>query len=413
MRSSAPGGHPADSPLSPATSPGLVQAGVLTHTHDGSTHSHVVGRLVPLGPRRNLHLQGTLLPSGEVRDVWISDGIMQYSPVPDAETIARGVWIMPGFVDAHSHIGLGSAGAVDEPTAEQQAIDDRNAGTLLIRDAGSPVDTHWIDEREDLPEIIRAGRHIARPRRYIRNYADEVEPEDLVETVERQVERGDGWVKLVGDWIDREEGDLDPLWPVEIASEAIERAHQMGARVTAHCFGEESAAELVRAGIDGIEHGTGLDDDTIQLMADRQVSLVPTLVNLENFPGIADQAQPKFPRYAAHMRDLHRRRFETIGKAFDAGVPIYAGTDAGGVVPHGIIGREVELLGRIGGPEFALGAASWQARDWLGRPCLEEDAPADLVVFAEDPRRNLGIARHPLFVILKGRIMVQADDQGE
>lgn len=385
-----------------------------THSHDGSTHTHVnPSALERLAPAEDLRIRGVVLPAGQKKDLWIHDGELVEGPLVGARTLADGCWVMPGLVDAHNHIGLDAHGAVSAEEAEQQAVTESEAGTLLIRDAGSPADTHWIDEREDLPEIIRAGRHIARPRRYIRNYADEVEPEDLVETVERQVERGDGWVKLVGDWIDREEGDLDPLWPVEIASEAIERAHQMGARVTAHCFGEESAAELVRAGIDGIEHGTGLDDDTIQLMADRQVSLVPTLVNLENFPGIADQAQPKFPRYAAHMRDLHRRRFETIGKAFDAGVPIYAGTDAGGVVPHGIIGREVELLGRIGGPEFALGAASWQARDWLGRPCLEEDAPADLVVFAEDPRRNLGIARHPLFVILKGRIMVQADDQGE
>ncbi len=60
--------------------------------------------------------------------------------------------------------------------AEAQAATDRDAGTLLIRDAGSPVDTHWIDDRPDLPRIIRAGRHIARPYRYIRNYAEEVEP---------------------------------------------------------------------------------------------------------------------------------------------------------------------------------------------------------------------------------------------
>ncbi|MGL5927354.1 MAG: amidohydrolase family protein, partial [Dermatophilaceae bacterium] len=45
---------------------------------------------------------------------------------------------------------------------------DRDAGTLLIRDAGSPSDTRWIDDREDLPRVIRAGRHIARTRRYIR-----------------------------------------------------------------------------------------------------------------------------------------------------------------------------------------------------------------------------------------------------
>ena len=60
--------------------------------------------------------------------------------------------------------------------AEQHALADRAAGALLLRDAGSPADTRWMDHRTDLPEIIRAGRHIARPKRYLRNYGDEVEP---------------------------------------------------------------------------------------------------------------------------------------------------------------------------------------------------------------------------------------------
>ena len=104
--------------------------------------------------------------------------------------------------------------------AEQHALTERAAGALLLRDAGSPADTRWMDERDDLPRIVRAGRHIARPKRYLRNYADEVEPDDLVAAVERQAARGDGWVKLVGDWIDREVGDLTPLWPAETAAAA-------------------------------------------------------------------------------------------------------------------------------------------------------------------------------------------------
>ncbi|PZM50220.1 amidohydrolase, partial [Salmonella enterica subsp. enterica serovar Derby] len=111
------------------------------------------------------------------------------------------------------------------------------------------------------------GRHIARPKRYIRNYAAEVDPENLVAEVDRQARSGDGWVKLVGDWIDRDEGDLAPLWPADIAQAAIDRAHELGARVTAHCFSEEAPAQLVEAGIDCIEHGTGLTDETIATMA--------------------------------------------------------------------------------------------------------------------------------------------------
>ncbi len=386
------------------TDPEVLRDLIHTHTHDGHTHTHV-SPAVPAGPAPRLHLAGVLLPEGEPTDVWIVDGLVTFDPVADALTVATGVWIMPGLVDAHAHVGLGARGAVDQATTEQQAVTDRDAGALLIRDAGSPADTRWIDERVDLPRMIRAGRHVARTRRYIRNYADEVEPDDLVAAVQRQAERGDRWVKLVGDWIDREAGDLTPSFPADAARAAIAAAHDAGARVTAHCFGEQSVAELVDAGIDGIEHGTGLDDATIEVMAERQVALVPTLDNLDIFPGIADDAEAKFPRYAAHLRDLYARRWVTYGKAYDAGVPIYAGTDAGGVGAHGRIVDEIEALSRVGGVEFALGAASWRAREWLGRSCLGEGDSADLVVFAEDPRVHLGTAREPVLVILRGRIV--------
>ena len=173
-----------------------------------------------MGAAPRLHLQGVLLPDGERCDLWVCDGLIHTDPVADAVTICREAWILPGLVDAHCHVGLGASGAVTKDVAEQQAVTDRTAGTLLIRDAGSPVDTHWIDERLDLPRIIRAGRHIARPKRYIRNYAAEVEPEDLIAEVARQAVRGDGWVKLVGDWIDRDAGDLSPLWPADVAAAA-------------------------------------------------------------------------------------------------------------------------------------------------------------------------------------------------
>ena len=87
---------------------------------------------------------------------------------------------MPGLVDAHCHLGLDAHGAVDEATTEEQAVADRDAGALLLRDCGSPADTRWVHDRDDLPRLIRCGRHIARTRRYIRDYAHEVEPADLV-----------------------------------------------------------------------------------------------------------------------------------------------------------------------------------------------------------------------------------------
>lgn len=279
-----------------------------------------------------LHVKGRVLvgPDDARDELWVVGGRISYERPHGAREITTvSGWALPGLVDAHCHVGLDAHGPVDAETAERQALTDRDAGTLLIRDAGSPSDTRWIDDREDLPKIIRAGRHIARPRRYIRNFAHEIEPSDLVAYVGREAQRGDGWVKLVGDWIDREVGDLAPCWPRAEVEAAIAEAHRLGARVTAHCFAEDSLRDLVEAGIDCIEHATGLTEDTIPLFAERGVAIVPTLVNIATFPKMAAGGEAKFPRWSAHMRRLHERRYDTVRAAYDAGIGVYVGTDAG------------------------------------------------------------------------------------
>lgn len=362
----------------------------------------------PAGSGRSVggawHVHGVVLPEEQPRDLWIDDGRVVEGPVAGARELGRHCWVLPGFVDAHCHIGLGPQGAVSIGDARQQARTDRDAGTLLVRDAGSPIDTHLFDNEPDLPRIIRAGRHIARPRRYLRGFAVEIEPEQLIDEVDRQARRSDGWVKLVGDWIDRGTGDLAPLWEPAIAARAIGRAHELGCRVTAHCFGEQSVAELVGAGIDCIEHGTGVSPAVIDEMARRQVAMVPTLVNIENFPAIADSGQARYPRYAQHMRKLYHGHLDRMRAAREAGVPLYAGTDAGGTIHHGRIGDEIVALGQLGDAQFALGAASWRSRGWLGAPGLGVGESADLVIFDADPRPDLRVCRRPCAVMLRGRL---------
>jgi imidazolonepropionase-like amidohydrolase len=351
-----------------------------------------------------LHIRGRGLPDGEPVEWWIAQGVLSAEPISDADTVFDGGWIVPGLVDAHCHVGLGEHGAVDLDEAITQAETDREAGALLLRDCGSPIDTRSLDDHDDLPRIIRAGRHLARPKRYSRGFADELEDESLLpEAVVVQASRGDGWVKLVGDWIDRDLGDLAPLWSDDVLVAAIEAAHTEGVRVTAHVFGEDALPGLITAGIDCIEHGTGLTDDLVDLMVEHGTALVPTLINLENFPAIADNAA-KFPAYAAHMRDLYRRANERLAAAREAGVPIYAGTDAGSMVAHGRIANEIDALKGIGMTATeALGAACWDARRWLGRPALEHGASADVICYADDPRTGAAVLNRPDVVILRGR----------
>ncbi|TVU63199.1 amidohydrolase family protein [Paenarthrobacter nitroguajacolicus] len=342
----------------------------------------------------------------ERRGMWSVDGVLTFErPVATPDRVVDG-WVLPGFVDAHCHIGLGVGGAVDEATTLAQTQADLAAGTLLIRDAGSPSDTRWVQQRTDLPRLIRSGRHIARSRRYLRGLGHEIEPDQLVETVRKEARDGDGWVKLVGDWIDRGVGDLAASFPAELVKDAIAAAHDEGARVTAHCFAEDTIDDMLDANIDCIEHATGLLPRHIPRLVEQSVPIVPTLVNIATFPEIAAQAAPKFPEYAGHMVRLWERRRERVLEAFEAGVAIYAGTDAGSVIKHGRIADEMRELHDAGLPPWAvLEAACWGARSWLGAEGISEGASADVVLCADDPRLEVATVCDPKHIVLRGRII--------
>ena len=353
-----------------------------------------------------LHVRGVFLPDETERDAWILDGRLTFTrPSGSADTIASGGWITPGFVDAHCHIGLSPTGHDPDPEAQAaQSLLNRGAGALLLRDAGSPVDNTSVQRRDDLPRLIRAGRHIARTKRYIRGLGVEIEPEDLVAEVERQVAGGDGsWVKIAADWIDREVGDLAPTFPDDALAAGIARAHELGARVAAHVFGEDALPGLIAAGVDSIEHGTGLTDDLIARALAAGSVLVPTLINIDNFPQIALGGEAKFPDYAAHLRSLFATSRERARAAFEAGIPVFVGTDAGGSLPHGLVRDEIRALAGAGIPlPEVIAQASWRAREWLGMPGLDEGAPADLVVYASDPRADLSAMYSPVCTVLRG-----------
>jgi imidazolonepropionase-like amidohydrolase len=355
------------------------------------------------------HLRGVFLPDETERDAWVLDGRLTFTrPSGQWQTIADRGWITPGFVDAHCHVGLAPHGFVPDPEGQaEQALLDRAAGALLLRDAGSPVDNRSVQERDDLPRLIRAGRHIARPKRYIRGLGVEVEPEDLVAEVERQAAAGDGWVKLAADWIDRDLGDLAPVWPDDALQAAIGRAHELGVRVAAHVFSEDALPGLIAAGIDSIEHGTGLTDDLIAAAAAAKCAVVPTLINIDNFPQIAASGADKYPVYAAHMRSLFATSRERIRAAWEAGIPVYTGTDAGGSLPHGLVRDEIRALVGAGIPQSeVIAQASWRAREWLGLPGLVEGAPADLVVHRTDPRVDLAAVVGPVRMMLRGNVVL-------
>ena len=191
------------------------------------------------------------LPDETERDAWIVDGRLTFDrPAGDADTIASGGWVVPGFVDAHCHVGLAPTGHVPDPDGQAaQALLDRDAGALLLRDAGSPVDNRSVQQRDDLPRLIRAGRHIARPKRYIRDLGVEVEPDELVAEVERQAARrrrlGQARRRLDRP---RRSATSRRSGRTTCSPTRSARAHELGARVAAHVFGEDALPGLIAAG---------------------------------------------------------------------------------------------------------------------------------------------------------------------
>ncbi|HEX9228043.1 MAG TPA: amidohydrolase, partial [Arthrobacter sp.] len=82
----------------------------------------------------------------ERRGLWSVDGLLTFDrPAAAADLVLDG-WVIPGLVDAHCHIGLGPGGDVPDGLAEEQARTDRDAGTLLVRDAGAVHDTRWLQQ---------------------------------------------------------------------------------------------------------------------------------------------------------------------------------------------------------------------------------------------------------------------------
>ncbi|MBM0234066.1 amidohydrolase family protein [Micromonospora sp. STR1_7] len=356
-----------------------------------------------------LHVRGVLLPDDEVRDLWLVGDRVTFTPVPGAETVVDGGFVLPGLVDAHCHIGIARGGApitsVDQ--ARELAHVDRDAGVLAIRDAGSPYPYPELDDEPDLPRLARAGRHVAPPKRYLRDIGMEVGAAEVVATVAAQAKAGNGWVKLVGDWIDRGLGDLAPSWDADTLTAAVRAAHDAGVRAAVHTFSESAVEIMVRAGVDSVEHGTGLSLDLIDDMARQGTALVPTMINIATFGGIVDQARANFPAYAEHMLALRDGFPDVVRAAYEAGVPIYVGTDAGGGIDHGLAAEEMLLLHERAGmaPIDVLAAASWGARQWLGFSGLVEGGLADLTVYPEDPRRDLRVVRAPSRTILRGRVL--------
>lgn len=340
---------------------------------------------------------------------WILGGRITYERPRHAEVTRVDGWVVPGFVDMHCHLAIGPSGPVAGEQIVKQAIVERDAGVLLIRDTGAAGSLDALAGHDDLPRVIRSGRFIARPKRYLQGYAVEVEPGQLAAETRVQARESGGWVKIIADWIDRDQGDgsdLAPLWSDAELAEAVAAAHGEGARVTAHAFATESIDGLLDAGIDSIEHGTGMSVEHMARAAELGIPVVPTLLQIANFASFAAQAQDRYPVFAARMQRMYERRYEQVRAMHEAGVLLLVGTDAGTSIAHGDLAREAAQMALCMPAADVVASATWRARRFLGAPALGEGDPADLVLLSADPREDIGALASPTGIVIGGLLVL-------
>ncbi len=192
----------------------------------------------------------------------------------------------------------------------------------------------------------------------------------------------------------------------EIAA-AVDEAHRLGKKTAAHAHGDLAARAAVRAGIDSIEHGSFLTDETLSLMKAKGTYLVPTLL-------VGDwvtRPEAKFPpNIAAKAKAAVSVRSDMFRRAQKIGVKIAFGTDA--AFSYGVQAREFALMTGLGmTPAAALRAAGPGAADLLGLSnligTLEKGKEADIVAVPGDPLNDIHVTERVFFVMKGGKISRQ------
>jgi imidazolonepropionase-like amidohydrolase len=199
-----------------------------------------------------------------------------------------------------------------------------------------------------------------------------------------------------------------PQLTLEEMTALVDEAHRLRKKVAAHCHGDRAARDAIAAGVDSIEHGSFLSEETLSLMKSKGTFLVPTLLagewtggKLEKFP----------PEIAAKAKAALLARSTMFRNAVRLGVPIGFGTDSA-VSPHGINAQEFALMVRLGMPAIdALKSATSSDAQLLGIAAkvgtLEPGKLADVIAMPGDPTSDITVTERVSFVMKEGKIVKQ------
>jgi imidazolonepropionase-like amidohydrolase len=231
-------------------------------------------------------------------------------------------------------------------------------------------------------------------------------PDGFREAVRFQVKYGADLIKFCasgGVLSLADEVDTPQLSPEEMKA-LIDEAHRLRKKVAAHCHGDRAAREAIAAGVDSIEHGSFLTEETLALMKEQGTYLVPTLLAAEWIGGKLDKYPPEI---AAKARAALAARSAMFRTAVRLGVKIGFGTDSA-VSPHGINAKEFALMTGMGmRPIAALQSATSVDAELLGiaakAGALEPGKLADIIAMPGDPTKDITATERVSFVMKEGK----------
>jgi imidazolonepropionase-like amidohydrolase len=356
----------------------------------------------------------------------------------------RSMTVLPGLIDSHVHLDSdagGNAALLENLTNNAPEVTLRTlrnakktllAGFTTVRNLGESTGATMAVRdaaargEVDSPRIVDAGRAISTTSGHMDaalGMAEELHPalgdqnvcdgpDACRRAVRMQVRRGVDVIKIAttGGVNSRIGAGLGAQMFDDEARAIGETARLYGKKLAVHAHGADGVNMALRAGAASIEHGTMLDDESVQLFKRSGAYLVPTLSTVNGYlERIAANPNAYPPDVRAKIDWRIGITGKNIQKAFPAGVKVAYGTDAG-VSKHGRNADEFELLVRHGMPPVeAIKAATVNAADLLGLAqeigTIEAGKSADIIAVDGDPLTDVTVLKDVDFVMARGNVM--------